>query len=113
VGSFFEAGAGSKLQCPLDVQWQVCRSLPSLPRSLRGLALECHDAAALNPNEDPAPALIAYLPPYSPELQPAETLWTLVDEPIVNKHFPTIEDIESKVAKQCFAIPEAADNIKT
>jgi transposase len=28
---------------------------------------------------------LVYLPPYSPELQPAETLWALVDEPIVNK----------------------------
>lgn len=29
---------------------------------------------------------LVYLPPYTPELQPAETLWTLVDEPIVNQH---------------------------
>ena len=28
---------------------------------------------------------LVYLPPYSPELQPAETLWALVDEPIVNQ----------------------------
>ena len=31
-----------------------------------------------------------YLPAYSPELQPAETLWALVEEPIVNQHIPTI-----------------------
>ena len=30
---------------------------------------------------------LIYLPPYTPELQPAETLWVHVDEPIVNKHF--------------------------
>jgi transposase len=29
---------------------------------------------------------LVYLPPYSRELQPAETLWALVDESIVNKH---------------------------
>jgi hypothetical protein len=28
---------------------------------------------------------LIYLPPYTPELQPAETLWSLVDEPIVNQ----------------------------
>jgi hypothetical protein len=26
---------------------------------------------------------LIYLPPYSPELQPAETLWALVDEPMI------------------------------
>jgi transposase len=25
---------------------------------------------------------LVYLPPYSPELQPAETLWELIDAPI-------------------------------
>jgi hypothetical protein len=30
---------------------------------------------------------LAFLPPYSPELQPAERLWSLVDEPVANKHF--------------------------
>ena len=32
---------------------------------------------------------LVYLPPYSPELQPAETLWTLVDEPVVNTFVAT------------------------
>ena len=32
---------------------------------------------------------LVYLPPYSPELQPAETLWPLVDEPIVNRLVPS------------------------
>ena len=30
------------------------------------------------------------LPPCNPELQPAETLWTWVDEPIFNKLVPTL-----------------------
>ena len=32
---------------------------------------------------------VEFLPPYSPELQPAERLWKLVDEPIVNQSFET------------------------
>ena len=44
---------------------------------------------------------LVYLPPYSPELQPAETLWTLVDEPIVNRHIDTIAELETIVAKRC------------
>ena len=42
---------------------------------------------------------LIYLPPYSPELQPAETLWALVDEPIVNKHIATIDELEAKIAQ--------------
>ena len=41
---------------------------------------------------------LIYLPPYTPELQPAETLWVHVDEPIVNKHFETLDDLDAVVA---------------
>jgi hypothetical protein len=40
---------------------------------------------------------LVYLPPYTPELQPAETLWTHVDEPIANKHFETLDDLDAAV----------------
>ena len=32
---------------------------------------------------------LVFQPAYTPEVQPAETLWTLVDEPVVNQHIPT------------------------
>ena len=38
---------------------------------------------------------LEFLPPYSPELQPAERLWPLTNEPIVNRSFETIEELES------------------
>lgn len=41
---------------------------------------------------------LVYLPPYSPELQPAETLWPLLDEPVANKHFPTLEALSQAIA---------------
>ena len=38
---------------------------------------------------------LAFLPPYSPERQPerqpAERLWPLVDEPVANRHFATLD----------------------
>src|SRR3954465_3407562 len=34
-----------------------------------------------------------YLPPYSPELQPAEHLWPVLDEPLANRHFATLADL--------------------
>lgn len=41
------------------------------------------------------------LPPYSPELQPAERLWSLSDEPLVNRCFDTIESIEEILCQRC------------
>ena len=41
------------------------------------------------------------LPPYSPELQPAERLWKLADEPIANRCFQTIEAIEDLLVERC------------
>ena len=42
-----------------------------------------------------------YQPPYSPQLQPAEHLWPLVDEPLANTHFDTIDNLDAVVAKRC------------
>ena len=56
---------------------------------------------------------LVYLPPYTPELQPAETLWALVDEPIVNKHIATIEELEDEIANQCIALAEQPEQIQT
>ena len=44
---------------------------------------------------------VEFLPPYSPELQPAERLWSLVDEPIVNQSFETINEIEDILIERC------------
>lgn len=37
------------------------------------------------------------LPPYSPELQPAECLWSLVDQPLANQAFETLDEAEELV----------------
>jgi hypothetical protein len=41
---------------------------------------------------------LEFLPAYSPELQPAERLWSLADEPLVNRHFESIEELEEVLA---------------
>lgn len=55
---------------------------------------------------------LVYLPPYTPELQPAETLWVHVDEPIVNRHFETLADLDAAVARQCVALGADRDRVK-
>jgi transposase len=37
---------------------------------------------------------LVFLPSYSPELQPAERLWPILDEPIANRVFDTIDELE-------------------
>ena len=56
---------------------------------------------------------LVFLPAYTPELQPAETLWALVDEPIVNKHVETIEELDAIVGKRCAALAEEPEAIKS
>jgi transposase len=51
------------------------------------------------------------LPPYSPELQPAERLWKLVDEPLVNKHFKSLNQLENVLAKRCCILTEMTKQI--
>ena len=56
---------------------------------------------------------LVYLPPYTPELQPAETLWPLLDEPIVNKHLATLAELESLIDQRCAVLSEQADLIRS
>jgi len=56
----------------------------------------CSDKVKLPPG-----IIIEFLPPYSPELQPAERLWNLVDEPIVNQSPETIEELEEILSSRC------------
>lgn len=55
---------------------------------------------------------LVFLPPYTPELQPAETLWALVDEPIINKHVADIRELNDVIAKRCVALANERDTIK-
>jgi len=54
---------------------------------------------------------LLYQPSYSPELQPAEHLWALVDEPLINKHFDTIDDLDAAVAKRCCTLSQDQNTI--
>ena len=51
---------------------------------------------------------LVFLPPYSPELQPAERLWPLVDEPVANCHFATLANLDAIVAERCRRLDPAS-----
>jgi hypothetical protein len=44
---------------------------------------------------------LALLPSASPELQPAERLWKLVDAPIANRAFPDLDALEDVLVVRC------------
>ena len=56
---------------------------------------------------------LVHLPPYTPELQPAETLWTHVDEPIANRHFEALDQLDAVVARQCTGLATDKPRIRS
>ena len=53
-----------------------------------------------------------FLPAYSPELQPAERLWSLVDEPIANENIVSVDQLEEILSKRCCVLTEMKEEIK-
>jgi hypothetical protein len=41
------------------------------------------------------------LPSYSPELQPAERLWPIINEPIANRSFESLDELEDVLMRRC------------
>jgi hypothetical protein len=44
---------------------------------------------------------LVFLPAQSPELQPAERLWPLVNEPVANRAFPDLDTLEAVLVERC------------
>lgn len=60
--------------------------------------------------EVPEGVRLVFLPPYSPELQPAERVWPLVNEALLsprsrvavaNRYFPTLREMMAVVERRC------------
>jgi transposase len=45
-----------------------------------------------------------FLPPYSPELQPAERLWPLTNEAPANRHFQDLDALQDVQTLRCLAL---------
>ena len=56
---------------------------------------------------------LLFLPPYSPELQPAEHLWPLTNTCLVNRHFATIDELEDVQAARCVALQQRPDLVRS
>src|SRR3954469_2347132 len=56
---------------------------------------------------------LEFLPPYSPELQPAEHLWPLINEPLANRYFTTLADLDQALGERCCDLADDDDRIKS
>jgi transposase len=56
---------------------------------------------------------LLFLPPYSPELQPAEHLWPLTNTALLNRHFASIEELEDTQAQRCVALQDQPELIRS
>lgn len=68
-----------------------------------------HLARGLTPPEG---LHLVFLPPYSPELQPVERLWSLCDEPLANRTFESLGELEGVLAERCRVLGEHPEWIR-
>lgn len=45
-----------------------------------------------------------FLPPYAPELQPAERLWPLTNEALANRHFQSLDELQAVQEQRCLRL---------
>ena len=68
-----------------------------------------HRSAKLNVPED----IILYpIPPYTPELNPAEPLMPLLHEAIANDYLESLDQVEEKLSKRCLFLEQHPDLVK-
>ena len=52
------------------------------------------------------------LPPYSPERQPAERLWPLTNEALANRHFQSVDGLQSVQEQRCLSLQRMPEVIR-
>jgi len=55
---------------------------------------------------------LVFQPAHSPQLQPAEHLWEFVDEPLANRCFETLKDLDTAVDKRCVELTQQTETIR-
>jgi hypothetical protein len=55
---------------------------------------------------------LCFLPPYSPELQPAERLWPLTDETVANRPFNSLDELSQALDQRCAALSDQPEIIR-
>lgn len=56
---------------------------------------------------------LVLLPPASPELQPVERVWPLINEPVANRVFAGLDELEAVLIARCRTLYADHDTIQT
>lgn len=62
--------------------------------------------------EVPEGVRLVFLPPYSPELQPVERVWPLVNEAVANRYFRDVGEMMEAVAERCRVLGADPETIR-
>jgi hypothetical protein len=83
-------------------------------RPMKRVVLQLDNAGWHGPENLTVPdgVRLVFQPAHSPELQPAEHLWTFVDDPLVNTYFETIENLDHTIGDRCLALTQQTDTIR-
>lgn len=60
----------------------------------------------------PPNVFLIYLPPYTPELSPAEPMVKKIKSPLANKLFDTLDDLEEALSKECTRLRNNIEEVK-
>jgi transposase len=55
---------------------------------------------------------LVFLPPYTPEVQAAEYLWAVVDEPIVNRRIADVDTLDAIISARCAQLANHRETIR-
>lgn len=66
-----------------------------------------------NAVEVPEGLTLVFLPPYSPQLQPAEHLWAWTDEPLANRCLVSLAALEEVLDRRCCLLAEQLQRIRS
>lgn len=61
----------------------------------------------------PDGVILVFLPPYTPQLQPAERLWPLANEAVANRSFPDLATLDNVLAERCRTLSANPKTIRT
>ncbi len=56
---------------------------------------------------------LLFQPAYSPELQPSEHLWCLSDQPLRNRYFSSLDELEAVQAERCAWLKDHPDIVRS
>src|SRR5262249_28138405 len=90
------------------------RQLPTVSgTSCHGMCSDCNRGHTSPRLRVPDHVHLMFLPPYSPELQPAEHLWPLTNTVLATCHFATIDVLEDAQAERCVALQSRPDPVRS